>query len=275
MISQRERYYPTTLEAIHLLVLYIFLQSLVDFPLALYDYNHDTRWLENFWIGSISSIAITLFIFIYGFKKSQQPFAQVFGLKLFNPLLIVPVAIMLPGMQYLVGLLNTEVDKILPAPPWFWELFERVLNHRFGFWGSVLKVAVIAPVVEETLFRGIIMHGLMKNYKPWYAILLSGILFSLFHLNPWQMTYTFFLGLLLGWLMVKTRSLPLCILTHSLNNLIVLMSIVWEKQLREHPLYSLSQSENILLGSALVLFGIVLIILIPTIFKSKTGKSPG
>jgi membrane protease YdiL (CAAX protease family) len=137
----------------------------------------------------------------------------------------LPVIVLLPALQFLIGFINQAVDKVLPAPTWFWELFERILNNNYGFWGAAYKVVLVAPIVEETLFRGIIMYGLMRNYKSWYAILLSGILFSLFHLNPWQMTYTFFLGLLLGWLMVRTKSLPLTILVHSINNLIVLFSI--------------------------------------------------
>ncbi len=269
MINPQEKYYPTTLEAIHLLVLYLFLQALVDFPLALYDYHYDTHWLDNMWIGVSSGVLITAFIFFFGYRKAQQPFRVVFGLRLFNPLFLVAAAVLLPGLQYLVGLLNLQVDKVLPAPPWFWELFEKVLNHRFGFWGSLVKVAVIAPLVEEALFRGIIMNGLMRNYKPWYAILLSGLLFSFFHLNPWQMTYTFFLGLLLGWLMVLTRSLPLCILVHAINNLLVLLSITLEQKLSEHALFSLPAEKNILISVFLVLSGIILIVFVSTLNKMK------
>jgi uncharacterized protein len=269
MQTTRTKYYPTSVEAVHLLVLYVFLQSLVDFPLALYDYHHDTHWLNNAWIGSISTVAITLFIFIFGYKKAQLPFIEVFGLRGFNPLYVVPVLLMLPAMQFMVELINKQVNNVLPPPPWFWELFERIFNNRFGFWGSVVKVAVIAPVVEEVLFRGIIMNGLMRNYRPWYAILLSGILFSVFHLNPWQMTYTFFLGLLLGWLMVTTKSLPLCILTHSLNNLLVLLSIVWQERIEEHALFNMTHNTNIKLSIMLIVSGIIIIVLISSYRKKK------
>lgn len=272
MRKERIKYYPTTLEAIHLLVLYIFLQSLVDFPLALLDYHNDSNWLGNPWISISSTFIITAFIFIFGFLKAKNKFTEVFALKFFNPLLIIPIVILYPGLQYLVGLLNIEVDKILPAPPWFWELFERVFENRFGFWGVFFKVAVLAPIIEETLFRGIIMHGLMRNYRSWYAILLSGILFSLFHLNPWQMTYTFFLGLFLGWLMVRTRSLPLCILAHSLNNLIVLLSITYHTEITENALYWLSHEKNIFISSLAILIGILLIVAI-TLKKAKSPLS--
>jgi hypothetical protein len=268
MLKGRSKYYPTALESIHLLVLYIVLQTLVDFPLAMYDYHHDSNWLSHPWISFGSTVLITGFIFIYGFRKAQNTFREVFALKLFNPLIIIPVILMLPAMQYLVGLLNARVDELLPAPPWFWELFERIFDNRFGFWGAALKVVVIAPIIEEVLFRGIIMHGLMRNYRSWYAVLLSGILFSVFHLNPWQMTYTFFLGLLLGWIMVRTRSLPLAILVHALNNLLVLLSITFEDQLAEHAISTLS-NEQYLYISALAIASSLLLIIAITLKKGK------
>lgn len=260
MERQRIRYYPTTIEAIHLLVLYLVLEMLVDFPLALYDYSKDTNLLSTPWISFLSSFSITTFIFIYGYKKSHQKFTRVFALKGFNPLLLIPILLMLPAMQYLVGFLNIKVESILPAPPWFWELFERILNNHFGFWGAALKVVVFAPIVEEVLFRGIIMHGLMRNYRSWHAILLSGILFSVYHLNPWQMSYTFFLGLLLGWIMVKTRSLPFAILVHALNNLLVLLSITYEKNINEYAVFNMPQSENIKISIMAISSGILLFI---------------
>ena len=150
---EKVKYFPTTFEAIHLLVLYIFLQSLVDFPLALYDYHHDTNWLGNAWISFASSFTITAFIFIFGFRKAKSSFSKVFAIKGFNPLLIIPILFILPAMQYLIGLLNIQVEKILPAPPWFWELFEHVLGRRFGFSGIALKIVIFAPTIEEVLFR--------------------------------------------------------------------------------------------------------------------------
>jgi len=264
MQNYRQIYYPTTLGAIHLIVLYVFLQSLIDFPLALYDYQKDTNWLSNPWISFVSNVGITIFIFFYGFRKAQDKYSEVFALKYFNPLLIIPVIFILPGLQYLIGFLNVFVEKAIPSPPWFWELFGRIFDNRFGFWGVFFKVAVLAPIVEESLFRGIIMHGLMKNYKSWHAILISGILFSFFHLNPWQMTYTFFLGIFLGWLMVRSRSLPLCIIAHSINNSIVLLSITSKKDFPSFLIPEISKSNSIIFSIGAIIVGILLVILFST-----------
>ena len=267
MKKRKFKYYPTIFDAVHLLVLYLVIQSVIDFPLALYDYHHDTNWLSNSWIGGAETLLTTLFIYFYGYKKSKAPFKEVFAIKLFNPLMLLPIIIILPSMQFLITYLNAEVQQLLPTPPWFWELFERVLNNRFGFWGTVFKVAILAPIIEEILFRGIIMRGLMKNYRGWYAVFMSGLLFSLFHLNPWQMTYTFFLGLLLGWIVLKTKSLPLAIITHSINNLMVILSMKYESVIRESAIFNLPEDQKIKLASVVITTGIVLILIISFYFK--------
>jgi uncharacterized protein len=272
MLENKIKYYPTTIDAIHLLVLYIFLQSLIDFPLAMYDYTHDTNYLSNHWINFFSNFLITGFIFYYGFKRTTSSLKQAFALKTFNVLLIIPLLFILPGLQHLVGYLNIIVEKVLPAPGWFWELFDRIFQNRFGFWGTLFKVAILAPVIEEALFRGIIMHGFMKNYKPWYAILISALLFSLFHLNPWQMTYTFFLGILLGWLMVRTRSLPLAIIAHSLNNLLVLLSITYSKEINQRVLKQIGESELFILSSVAITAGVLIVIGITRKRRNKSRK---
>lgn len=262
MQQLKEKYYPTVIEAVHLLVLLLVLQALVDFPLALYDYYNDSNLLSNSWISTISGISILTFIFIYAFKKSKIKTDDITPIKLFNPIIIIPIIIILAGLQYLVGLLNIEVEKVLPAPAWFWEIFEKLFENKFGFWGALFKVAIIAPIIEESLFRGIIMRGFMKNYTNWFSILISAILFSVYHLNPWQMTYTFFLGLLLGWIMIRSRSLILCIIVHSINNLSVLLTITYNKEISENISFDLSNTEKILISICALIVGSLMVFLL-------------
>ncbi len=261
MQQSNEKFYPSVIEAVHLLVLLLVLQALIDFPIALYDYYNDTNILSNPWINSISGIAILTFIFIYGLKKSKNKITEVLPVKLFNPLVIVPIIIILLCLQFLVGLLNIEIEKVLPAPSWFWEIFDKIFDNKFGFWGAFFKVAIIAPIIEESLFRGIIMHGFMKNYKNWYSILISAILFSVYHLNPWQMSYTFFLGLLLGWIMIRSKSLILCIIIHSLNNLSVLLTVTYNKVITEKFTFDFTNTEKSLMSIAAITVCCMLVIL--------------
>lgn len=95
---------------------------------------------------------------------------------------------------------------------------------------AMLKAAIVAPVFEELIFRGVILEGFLKRYKPGYAILWSALLFGIMHLDPVQGSFAFIVGLLLGWVFWKTRSLFLCILLHAFNNSIA--AINWDFELQ-------------------------------------------
>ncbi len=81
-----------------------------------------------------------------------------------------------------------------------------------------IMIAVAAPVLEETLFRGVILKSLLKKHQPWKAILYSAIAFGIFHLNPWQFLYATVVGIYLGYIYWKTKSLFYPILIHFMLN---------------------------------------------------------
>lgn len=95
------------------------------------------------------------------------------------------------------------------------DMFIQMKDHVLG----VVSIALIAPIVEEMLFRGAIEGHLLHVWKnPSAAIFASALIFGIIHLNPAQIPYAFVLGLLLGWLYWRTRSLLPCILLHLINN---------------------------------------------------------
>lgn len=46
-------------------------------------------------------------------------------------------------------------------------------------------MVIAAPVLEELIFRGMMLEGLLKKYSPVTSIIISSILFGVAHLNPW------------------------------------------------------------------------------------------
>jgi hypothetical protein len=269
----REKYYPTILQAIHLLILYLFIQSVVDFPLAMIDYYNDTEYLYHPVKKILMGVGSTLFILWYGYKKSGAKLKEVFPSRRFNFLVLIPVTTFLWGMQNILDVVNAKVESIIPPPSWFWELFNRIFESDFGWWGAFFKVAVVAPVVEELIFRGIIFRGLRRNYHPWIAITMSALLFALFHLNPWQFPATFMLGLLLGWLMYRFNNIFLAIAGHSINNFLVLAVMTWWNSLQSFRIYQLGQPGLAFWGGVIVIVSAILIYLI--FHFSKKSKING
>ncbi len=92
--------------------------------------------------------------------------------------------------------------------------FSQMESGRTG----VLAIVVLGPVLEEMLFRGGVTEELLRKFSAGKAILYSALIFGIFHINPAQIIPATFVGLLLGWLYYKTRSLVPCITVHILNN---------------------------------------------------------
>ncbi len=271
MQQYKQLYYPTILQAVHLIILYLFIQTVVDFPLALIDYYKDTEYLYNPLKKILLNAGSTLFILIYGFRKAKAPLSEVFPLKVFNPLIIIPLIIFFWGAHNLLEVVNVAVEKAIPAPYWFWELFSKVFESDYGWWGAFMKVVIIAPVIEELIFRGLVLHGLRKNYSATTTILVSAVLFSLFHLNPWQMPATFVLGVLLAWLMLRTNNILLTILGHALNNLMVLLTVTYWQKINTHAIYLMNIKDKLILSALVVLFSVILIYL-STLWPSKKRR---
>lgn len=84
---------------------------------------------------------------------------------------------------------------------------------------AFLTMVVAAPILEELIFRGIMLDGLLYKYPPIKSILVSALLFGLVHLNPWQFVTGFIIGIFSGWVYYHTRSLIACIIIHASANL--------------------------------------------------------
>ena len=227
------KYYPTFWQAANLVVIYIFIQTLIDFPLAIYDYNHGTDWLYQPWIKVPVFLGSTLLILYLGYYYSGLKFNQVFSFKLFNLLVIPSMIVTFGGLQYFLNEINIHFEKILPPPAWFMELFSRLFDSDLGVWGGILRIVIIAPIVEELIFRGVIMAGFSRIYHPVFAILFSALLFALFHLNPWQFPAAFALGLILGWIRIRTGSVLACIAGHAIHNGLVFLSVFYYADLKD------------------------------------------
>jgi membrane protease YdiL (CAAX protease family) len=135
----------------------------------------------------------------------------------------VAFGLLLPLVPALAVVLSVQGFLRLPhwaAGKWLAELAAHpVLTLVFG--------CVAAPVLEEVLMRGVLLRGLLRNYQPAVAIGQSALLFGIFHFNPAQSLNAFFMGLLLGWVYYRSRSLWLCIGLHGLYNALTF----WANQL--------------------------------------------
>lgn len=85
---------------------------------------------------------------------------------------------------------------------------------------AVLKVCVIAPIMEETLIRWFLLGGLRSGYGDAAALAVSTLVFALLHFNMVQTLSALVCGAALGLLFLHTGSILCCILAHCGYNLI-------------------------------------------------------
>jgi membrane protease YdiL (CAAX protease family) len=122
-------------------------------------------------------------------------------------------------MALVVGL--EWVSNLLPMPESVRKFFERLSTKDFS---TIIMLVIAAPILEEILCRGIVLKGLLKNYAPNKAIVISALFFGLIHLNPWQALPAFLGGLFLGWTYYKTQSvIPGMIIHATINGTAVLL----------------------------------------------------
>ncbi|MDX1624725.1 MAG: CPBP family intramembrane glutamic endopeptidase [Gemmatimonadota bacterium] len=142
-----------------------------------------------------------------------------------EPATLLPLGLVLIGAITVFGELYVVMQKLVPVPAAFEETLRELLriSGPVDFAVTVGVAVVVAPILEEALFRGVVLQGLARSRGPRAAVGWSAIFFSLFHLyNPWQILPTFFLGLVLAWVVMTTRTLLSGILVHGAFNAISL-----------------------------------------------------
>lgn len=80
-----------------------------------------------------------------------------------------------------------------------------------------IGMAVVVPVMEEFTFRGVLLSSL-RRYGTGFAVVASGLLFGLAHLNITSVVFASIAGIAMGFLYVKTENLWVTVFIHALNN---------------------------------------------------------
>ena len=183
----------------------------------------------------------------------------------FHPSKLSPIKVMskniIPLIFVIIGVFTFDIkigemlSSIFPMSRYFEEAIYRLVGSGIH---SVITVSFIAPFVEEILFRGIILKSFLEQYSTRKAIIVSSLLFAIFHMNIYQFVFAFIIGALSGWVYTKTYSLYPCIFIHCLYNSICLTYVGLQKTIDFFPFKKvMSISESLFF----LVFGVVFIML--------------
>ena len=127
----------------------------------------------------------------------------------------------------------------------------------FGFLLSLIATVIVPALVEEFACRGIVL-GLLRKFGNGFAILVSAILFGLMHSNFEQIPFAMLIGIVLGFVTIKSGSIWCAVAIHAFNNSI---SVIYSYFLSSLSVNFQNISYTLFLTTTLVL-GIVGIFLI-------------
>lgn len=116
-----------------------------------------------------------------------------------------------------IDLLTTVISIFVPLDTSSSEMLEEAILNSNVFI-AFLVTAVLAPIIEEVLFRGLILEKLSHAFSAKTAIIISAVLFGIAHGNIEQGIFAGIFGIALGYAYMKTHSIIPGIIGHFVNN---------------------------------------------------------
>ncbi len=169
-----------------------------------------------------ANILLLLVLFLF-FKIRKKNFCSEIQLQKCG------IGSIIAGVLFGMGL-STLVSFVINLIPFSDEMVGS-FNESYSLIGTgniiitYLSVALVAPIAEEILFRGLIFTRLKKGMHFSVAIIISSLLFALAHGDLIWMIPTFFLGASSAWIFEKTKSLLPSIALHLFNNILAVLTI--------------------------------------------------
>jgi len=172
-------------------------------------------------LGEMAILVPALFVL----SQRQIKIFQVLPLKKTSLVSVLMSIVFVTGIIGMVAVFETIIAPYFPVPEFLQQLETDLFSGR---WLDnlilILAACLVAPVVEEFLFRGILQQSIFYHFGSLLpAMVIPTVIFALFHI-----AYLFYLpalielvllGLILAWLMAKTANILIPMLVHGLFNL--------------------------------------------------------
>ncbi len=177
------------------------------------------QWMQNAWalygVSGAAQYIPALPVMLLVLKKAPATPMEKSPMKVSHLAVAAFVAIFMMQAGNLVGnlvsMLLSMIPSVAPSNPVSDLMLEMDLLPTAVF------AVLFAPLMEELIFRKVLIDR-MHVYGQKTAVILSALIFGLFHGNPVQFTYAFTVGLVLGFVYVKTGKLRYSIALHMLLN---------------------------------------------------------
>ena len=100
------------------------------------------------------------------------------------------------------------------------------INEVYGLGVMLLVVAVATPIVEEWIFRGVLLEAFRARVSFWFAAVVQALIFIALHEEYQAMPFLFVFALVAAWLVRRSGGLLASMVMHAVNNAVAAMAIV-------------------------------------------------
>jgi membrane protease YdiL (CAAX protease family) len=216
-MAEKNEKFPNGFQAFLLVVALYLAEGLVG--AALHD-MHDFLSMSARDLSGIVMLLANCCIFTFLMHFKELTYRDLFhssssSIKATLFVLLPAILLTLPALMLVISWLVAALVRVAPLSAWEVAMFEGMGS---GSLSSITVACILAPVLEEMLFRGIVLRSFLRQYSRWSAILGSATLFGFAHLNLYQFAVGVVLGTFAGWLYERTRSLWPCIALHAAYN---------------------------------------------------------
>lgn len=154
-------------------------------------------------------------LFVLRFFKLKA--AEILRFKAPKPKEVVLIPFIAVSAGVIVTLLMQAINLLFPFPEHYLQQLSGLFEMTDNVWIQLAAIALLPGICEEVLFRGFFIR-FFEGYGTKPAILISALLFAVFHLDPFRLLPTFLLGLLLGYLTIRSGSIVNSMVSHFINN---------------------------------------------------------
>lgn len=233
------------------------------------------EWAEN---SDIMLAAVMAPLYVIGFplafllvRKKDAPVPERHSMKPWQIILAFMCAYGLLVVGNMVGLSLTTGIGLLKGD----SVENPLINVITGgnLWISAIYMVLLAPLFEEILFRKLICDQTLR-YGQGTAVVVSGMVFGLFHLNFNQFFYAFLIGCLFAFIYVKTGSIWYSVILHMMVNFVgsVLGGLMMTSIDMESPVGMAVYAVYGICIYAIAIAGIVLLLVNKSKYKMQAGE---
>lgn len=175
--------------------------------------------------GQILFLGLTTWFFtrLHSSKKERPQFLR-FKMQSDTLQKAAVTVFLIIAVQPLIWFLSW-LNALIPVPELFsnmqttqMEMIENYLRGDHFILLTLFHVAIVPAICEETLYRGYVMRAFEKSWGIWPAIIVSGLLFGMYHVQLSNLIPLATLGMLFAYITWVTKSIYPAIVAHFVNN---------------------------------------------------------